>query len=352
MDNFSSPQKTNRGVKPFRVVLKALILFISFNLILTAFPDLSDFIFRQFLPRLHKFPMDVVYYNSHSKNGFGVENVFDVHVLFNTHIISYEKKPSYQYRVVFIGDSTVRDGTIYPVVDQQGCGEKVLHGYDLGYYGTSATKDLLILQEAMRYSPDLIVWSVTSRTFLNEPNGFAVANSASLIKLINTYNLSLPAGTSLTNGRSIFNGGNEIRLQTRLAINYGILFPAFGSSREVIKMGFNGGAANNAENQETLLGSGDYVFSALTVAPKIAGDIPFVFINEPRPNSVVIQPDYLQYRQEILSLSREQHWNFLDLWNLIPDNGFLDTIHRNATGEHLFNKIVIQAILGVACDQK
>ncbi len=101
--------------------------------------------------------------------------MFDVNVLFKTHIISYEKKPSYQYRVVFIGDSTVRDGTIYPVVDQQGCGEKVLHAYDLGYYGTSATKDLLILQEAMRYSPDLILWSVTSKTFSNEPTGFEIS---------------------------------------------------------------------------------------------------------------------------------------------------------------------------------
>ena len=111
--------------------------------------------------------------NPIAKNGFGVENVFDVNVLFNTHIISYEQKPTNQYRVVFIGDSTVRDSTIYPLVDRQGCGVKNLHAYDLGYYGTSATKDLMILENAMRYSPDLIVWSVTSRTLSNEPKEFA-----------------------------------------------------------------------------------------------------------------------------------------------------------------------------------
>ncbi len=107
--------------------------------------------------------------------------------------------------------------------------------------------------------------------------GSKLANSANLVKLINTYNLSLPADTSLTNSRSIFYGGNEIRLETRLAINYGILFPAFGNTRNAVQVGFDGGVANNAENQETLPGSGDYLFSALTVAPKIASDIPLIF---------------------------------------------------------------------------
>ena len=56
--------------------------------------------------------------------------------------------------------------------------------------------------------------------------------------------------------------------------------------------------ANNAVDQEDLPGSGDYLFSALTAAPKIAGNIPFILINQPRPSLVVSQPDYLQYRRE------------------------------------------------------
>ena len=169
-------------VKPLRVLVKALILFVSINLLLTFFPNVSFLVFRKFLPKLHKFPMEVVYFDSRAKDGFLIQNVFDVNVLFNTHLISYEKKLANQYRVVFIGDLTVRDGTIYPIINQQGCGEKVLHAYDLGYYGTSATKDLTIFQEATKYSPDLIVWSVTSDTFLNEPKNFAMANYGDLVK--------------------------------------------------------------------------------------------------------------------------------------------------------------------------
>jgi hypothetical protein len=352
VDDFSNSENLDSRAKPFRVIVKALILFISFNLILTSFPDLTGFVFRQFLPKLHKFPTDVVYYDPRARHGFGVENVFDVNVLFNTHLVSYEKKPANQYRIIFIGDSTVRDGTIYPIVNRQGCGGKILHAYDLGYYGTSATKDLMILQKAMQYSPDLIVWSVTSGTLSNEPKDFAMANSGDLVSLIHTYRMSMPADQSYTNGISFLSGADEILLQTRLLINYSVLFPAFGSSRAVIETGFEDVVGNNGETQQVLPGSGVYLFSALTAASKIAGDIPLIMINEPRPRVVVTQADYLQYRQELLSLNGGQPWFFLDLWNLVPDRDFIDKIHRNADGEVVYNKAVLPAILGIACSRK
>jgi len=319
---------------------------------LTLFPNPSYFVFRQLLPKLNKFPIYAVYYDSQAKHGFGAQNIFDLNVLFNTHLISYEKKPANQYRIVFIGDSTVRDGTIYPMVDQQGCGGKILHAYDLGYYGASVTKDLMILQEAMKYSPDLIVWSVTDRTLSNEPKDFAMANFADLVELSHTYSLSMPLDQSLNRSGSFFSGGDKIRLQTRLVLNYAILFPAIRNPQRMIQTATNDIKTNNAADQETLPASGAYLFSALTVAPKIAGTIPFLLINQPRPSVVVTQTDYLQYGQELLSLASEQHWIFLNLWNLVPDKDFIDKIHRNADGEVLFNRAVLPAILEIACSRK
>ncbi len=351
MEVSSNSGNLDRGVKPFRVILKALVLFVGFNLLLTLFPNPSYFVFRQLLPKLNKFPIYAVYYDSQAKHGFGAQNVFDRTVLFNTHLISYEKKPVNQYRIIFIGDSTVRDGTIYPMIDQQECNGKILHVYDLGYYGASATKDLMILQEAMKYSPDLIVWSVTDRTLSNEPKDFALANSVDLAKLIATYDLPISAGQALTGG-SFFFGGDKIRLQTRLVLNYAILFPAIRSPQRLIQSAINDIKTNNAADQETLPASGAYLFSALTAAPKIAGGVPFLLINEPRPSVVVAQTDYLEYRQELLSLNGGQHWIFLDLWNLAPDKDFIDKIHRNADGEVLYNKAVLPSILEIACGRK
>ena len=351
MDVSSNSGNLDRGVKPLRVILKALILFFVLNLLLTLFPYPSYFVFRQLLPKLNKFPIYVVYYDSQAKHGFGAQNVFDVNVLFNTHLISYEKKPANQYRIIFIGDLTVRDGTIYPMINQQECNGKILHAYDLGYYGASATKDLMILQESMKYSPDLIVWSVTSRTLSNEPKDFALANSADLEKLITTYGLPIPADQSMT-GRSFFSGGDKIRLQTRLVLNYAILFPAIRSPQRIIQTAINDIKANNAADQEALPASGAYLFSALTAASQIAGDAPLMLIDMPRPSIVVTQADYLQYRHGLSSLNTEQHWSFLDLGNLIPDKDFIDKIHRNADGETLFDKAVIPAILEIACGKK
>ena len=351
MDVSSNSGNLYHGVKPFRVILKALILFFVLNLLLTLFPNPSYFVFRQLLPKLNKFPIYAVYYDSQAKHGFGARNVFDVNVLFNTHLISYEEKPANQYRIILIGDSTVRDGTLYPMIDQQECNGKILHAYNLGYYGASATKDLMILQAAMKYSPDLIVWPVTSRTLSNEPKDFALANSGDLVGLINAYGLSIPADQSLTGG-SFFSGDDKIRLQTRLVINYAVLFPAIRSPQRIIQNAINDIKTNNAADQETLPVSGAYLFSALTAAPKIVGAVPFLLINEPRPSVVVTQTDFLQYRQELLSLNGEQHWIFLDLWSLVPDKDFIDKIHRNADGEVLYNKAVLPSILEIACGKK
>jgi hypothetical protein len=352
MDHYSSSDNSDHKIKPMRVIIKALILFIGLNLLLNSFPNLSYPVFRQLLPKLSKFPIYAVYYDSQSAHGFGVQNVFDINVLFNTHLISYEQKPANQYRIIFIGDSTVRDGDIYSMVNQQACGGKTLHAYDLGYYGASATKDLMLLQGAMKYSPDLIVWPLTSRTLSGEPKDFALANPEDLNNLISNDGLLLPANKSFTNGMSLFSEEGKIRLQTRLFFDYEVLFPAIRSPQKIILTAANDVKAANLTNQEAAPGNGDYSFSALMAASQIAGDVPLMLIDMPRPSSVITQADYLQYRQEMLSLNAEGHWSYFDLSNLIPDKDFIDKIHRNADGETLFDKAVLPAIMEIACGKK
>ena len=350
MDVSSNSGNLDPGVKPVRVVLKALILFFVLNLLLTLFPNPSYFVFRQLLPKLNKFPIYAVYYDSQAKHRFGAQNVFDVNVLFNSHLVSYEKKPANQYRIIFIGDSTVRDGTIYPVIDQQECNGKILHAYDLGYYGASATKDLMILKEVMKYSPDLIVWSVTDRTLSSEPKDFALANVDDLNNLISNDGLLLRMDASGTN--DFFYGGDNVRLQTRLLINYALLFPGIRSPQRITQTALDDVKSANILNQESAPGNGEYLFSALTVASRMVGRVPLMIINAPRPTLVTTQADYLQYQREMLSLSAVQNWNYLDLWNLIPDKDFIDKIHRNAGGENLYDNAVTPAIINVICTNK
>ena len=47
------------------------------------------------------------------------------------------------------------------------CGGKQVRAYNLGYPTISVTKDLMVLQEAMRYQPDQVVWNVTLEGMLS-----------------------------------------------------------------------------------------------------------------------------------------------------------------------------------------
>jgi len=349
MDNYSGSAKLNRGVKPFGVIWKALLLFVAFELLLSLFPGPGYFVFKQFMPKLDKFPIYVVNYDPQSKHGFDVQNIFDINTLLLSHIISSDRKPQNQYRVVFIGDSTVNRGDIYSIVDQQHCDGKILHAYNLGYPGVSAIKDLMILQEAMKYAPDLIVWSVTY-SISQKLEGFLLTNSDQLKQLINTYHLSPADYNSYLKPQSVIGGSNKIRLETYLILNYVILNPATGGKNSVAQIALNDETGSRQPLDTS--GYGGQLYSTIQTLKGIAKGVPVLLIDEPRPSFIVDQEEDVQFRNAILSLSRKDQLNFLDLWNLVPDQGFLDRIHRNPEGEMLFDRAAIPAILEIACGQK
>lgn len=345
MDQHSESDKIKGRVRPFRVVGKALVLFIVFDLLLSSFPDLGYFVFKQLMPKLDKFPSYTVYYDSQAKHGFGAQNIFDVNTLLYAHMISSDRKPQNQYRVVFIGDSTVNRGQIYPIIDQQQCDGKILHAYNLGYPGVSAIKDLMILQEAMKYAPDLIVWPVTY-SMTQKLEGFLLANSDQLTQLIKTYHLS-PAGyNSYIKPKSVRDGYYQIRLETDMILNSVILNPGTGGDNSILQIALNDETGPPDPADES--GDGQQLNSTLQIFKGIANGVPVLLINEPRPSYIIEQP----FRDRILSLSRKDQLDFLDLGNLVPDQGFLDRTHRNPEGEALFNQAVMPAILEIACGPK
>ena len=78
-------------------------------------------------------------------------------------------------------------------------------------------------------------------------------------------------------------------------------------------------------------------------------NIPVLLINEPRPGVIVNMGPYIQFRKDIVQLSTKERINFLDLGNLVPDQDFVDRIHRNDKGEMLFEKAVTPVIKALAC---
>ena len=342
-------------VKPIRLVLKALLLFAFFNILFAEVPSVNDFLFKLMMPRLDRFPVYALYSAPSAKHGFGLEPVFDVGTLFNSHIISQSTKHPKEYRVVFIGDSTIRDAQFYSFINNQGsiCGGKYLQAYDLGYYSTSAIKDLIILQEAMKYSPDLIIWSITN-SITHTNIGFLQANPGDLEKLQNVYGISYD---SIGKDLAFYRTDDKIRAEVRLLLYYLVLNPATGNNDNIMSIAIQDASdvtsASMPDLSSASLDSRRALDSEILAFKRIINNVPIFLINEPRPGAIVNTDQYKQYVNNLTNLSRTKGIKMMNLAELIPDQDFTTSrIHRNNDGDMLFARAVMPAILDIACTSK
>jgi hypothetical protein len=91
---------------------------------------------------------------------------------------------------------------------------------------------------------------------------------------------------------------------------------------------------------------------------QMAGKVPVILINQPMqvltnvPNSDVRYNDYYprwvydQYRQTMNTAAAQNHWNYLDLWNIFPLKYFTDTpLHLIPNGETELAKMIAPAVI-------
>ncbi len=70
------------------------------------------------------------------------------------------------------------------------CSGRQLRFYNLGYPHPSIVKDLVVLDKAMEYDPDLVIWFVTLNTLMpRRLSPFLAANSEEAAKVLTTYNI-------------------------------------------------------------------------------------------------------------------------------------------------------------------
>ena len=103
-------------------------------------------------------------YGEHPQSDYNL-SLFNLDAMFSSHEICRAARSAGEFRVVLIGDSSTWGFLLQPnqtmaaVINRQEAGS--LHVYNLGYPTMSVTKDLLMMDYARRYHPDLIVWLVT-----------------------------------------------------------------------------------------------------------------------------------------------------------------------------------------------
>lgn len=346
-------------VHPLRVLVKALCLFVVVNLVyaLVNLQGANVSGYNVLFPGRTRLPFGI------SGDPYTV-SVDDVDTMFASHLISAPKVAG-EYRIVLIGDSSVwGEGlSAHQVISEQwnemhvACGEKVVRAYDLGYPHPSVMKDVVILDKALEYEPDLVIWFVTLNTLISQRlNPFLAANIDRTVNLVNAHDIPFRQGRKLANESSFFEKtliGQRSNLARRIKLEMlGVIWTAAHADTNPLApeepVNYDIGNDPRYRDMEPPTQIKDMLlFSALSAGQSMAGLTPVLIVNEPmfiapgaetrvRYNAGYPRWAYDQYRKAIAAQAQSADWKYLDLWNVIPPQYFLDTsLHLGAEGERL-----------------
>jgi len=360
------------------VLIKSFILFLAVNLILAAVnpANLGRISFyNQLFPGRQRLP-----FGEDSSQSYNL-SLFNLDAMFASQEMASSPKPANEYRVITVGDSSIWGILLHPEETLSGqlneahltlCGRPV-HVYNIGYPTISLTKDLLLLDYALRYKPDLIIWSVTLEAFpadkqLNTP---LVANNTSRVDdLIARYHLQLNPNDPALIHPSIWD--QNILTQRRALADlfrlqmYGVMWAATGIDQtypveyQHTQTDFTTDVTFHAMQPSESIES-HLAFDVLEAGIQAAGKTPMILVNEPmlisngqnsqlRYNFLYPRWAYDQYRQLMSSKAQAEGWNYLDLWNLVPADQFTNSaIHLTPSGEAILTGQVEQSILQRGC---
>lgn len=331
-----------------RVILKAAALFVALNLLcvlLDPLPTLGKLSAYNRLfagrPRLPYGENPAVAYNL---------SLFQLDAMFAAHEVARSPRPD-EFRVLLIGDSSVWGILQRPEQTLAGqlnaAGLQVADGrrvrvYNLGYPTMSLTKDLLLLDYARRYRPDLIVWLFTLESFDQRAQldpALLQHNPEPVRRLIRTYGLAQrtddPRFVTLSWwDKTIFGRRRALADLLRLQL-YGVPWAATGIDQEY-RTDYTPRAVDLPADRawhgltEDLFTPADLAFDVLRAGVTLAGGTPILLVNEPmlisegansdiRYNSFYPRWAYDAYRLWLHQESERQGWALLDLWDALPD---------------------------------
>ena len=363
----------------WKVVIKGLLLFILINIIfviINPLPFISKIsIYNYIIPGRDRLP-----YGEMPDQAYNL-SLYSLDAMFASHEISAPGKPSNEYRVIVIGDSSVwgyllePEDTLSSQINSDAV--KLLDGrqvraYNLGYPTLSLTKDLVILDYAMRYSPDLIIWLVTLESFPREKqlDSPLIQNNPIIIKkLISTYSLGVNPNDARLVAHNFWDStlmgerrllADLIRLQL-----YGVMWAATGID-QYYPESYDPPQENLTAEKSfhdllpPSLSPTDLSLDILSAGGEIANPVPVMYVNEPiylsqgensdiRYNFFYPRWAYDQYRQLFIDLCAEQNWKCLDEWKLVPPGEFTNSaIHMTSLGTHMLATEIEKAILSVS----
>jgi len=366
----------NREVHPLRVIVKALLLFVVFNVVFALVdpPVYQVSVYNSLFPGRVRMP-------------FGefsdpyVVLMDNVDAMIASHKISVAKDPA-EFRVVLIGDSSVwgegmqADKSISEQWNKLNvqCGGQTVKTYNLGYPHPSVIKDLVILDKAVETNPDLIVWFVTLNTLIpRRVSPFLTANRERVLNMLDRYDIPFEGkNTLIKNVPGLYDKtlmGRRSYLARWMKLQFlGVVWSATNSDieiqptkrRDVPSLNVDKDARYRGMEQTNKLK--DMIqFDAIRAGYDIAGSTPILIVNEPifvanglnseiRYNDIYPHWAYDQYRAALVEESTQSNWMYLDLWNSVSTKYFSDGLfHLTAKGERLLLEQINPTVETIAC---
>jgi hypothetical protein len=363
--------KNKPHIRLFAVLLKVTVLLLLLNF---AFIFVKDVplgkltLYNSVFPGRERFPF------GEAREAYN-QSLFDLDAMFASHIIDGTPKTPDEYRILLIGDSSVWGTLLTPEQTLAGqlnakklaaCGKNV-RVYNLGYPYISLAQELLILDQALQYQPDMVIWLTTLESLPKEKqfgSPLVANNPESIRKIIAKYKLNLDPNDPQLNQSSSWDQTFVSRRRhiadlVRLQVN-GLLWAATGIDQYYPK---------NYEHAQIDL-EDDQKFHDLTPdvnlhetlsfdildAGMSAANIPTLLVNESilisngrnsdiRYNFFYPRWAYDQYRNLLSERAQQNHWKYLDTWNLVPMQEFTNSgVHMTPYGESLLTEQVAQEI--------
>jgi len=290
-------------------------------------------------------------------------SIYNLDAMFSSLVLNSVPKGLDEFRVLLVGDSSVWGSLLRNSETLSGqinlsnltCNGKQVMAYNLGYPTLSVFKDLMVIDQSLKYNPDLIIWLFTLESFPldNQISNPLIENNAYIAEnIIQKYGLSNPDIMSIKNqnywDKTIIGQRRNLADLIRLQL-YGFMWAATGIDQTIpdsftpalrdfnYDASFHGMEEHNFEKGELAL---DILSSTATEI-----QIPIVFVNEPilisegenssiRYNYYYPRWAYDQYRTILSKNIQTNKLTYYDFWDIIPNKEFTNSaIHLTPVGE-------------------
>ena len=365
-----------------RLLLKTGVLFLILNLafaLLNPLPALGRIsAYNNLLPGRTRLP-----YGENPARAYNL-SLYSLPAMLASHELAAAPLPvpANEYRVIVIGDSSVW-GYLLPPADTLTAqinrshttlpDGRLLRAYNLGYPIMSLTKDLLLLDMARTYSPDLVVWCVTLESFPIDKQLFPplLQNNPDAVRAL-AARYALP--TAVTDARFVQRDffartllGQRRNLADLLRLQlYAPLWAATGIDQEipetyVRRMEDLPADSTFAGFTQGELTQQDLAFDVLAAGFEAARPAELLLVNEPMFVSAGANSDlrynffyprwaYDQYRTWLAAAARENNWRYFDWWDAVAAAEFTDSaVHMSPAGTgQLANKLAAAIVAAAA----